>query len=115
MNLYKERFVHYSPKDFKCGIHKYFIAENDKECYHKVYGKDADSIFGEGSFFFDGESIESKRQEIIEVKGEMNLDYEVQDAYYGVTVKGWELVKEDLSEDDIVYLKRMNIIETKGE
>jgi len=104
MNLYKIIFEHYSQKDSKTGIVCYIIAENDKDVYKKIK---------KHYFYYYDKENESKKEydnRIIRDKG--NLEDEVHDLYYGATLYGWELVKENISELQIQILSELNILIT---
>ena len=117
MNLYKKIFEHFSQKDSEEGISKYFIAKNEQGAYDYVYNdghpswvyevleRDPD-MWCEEDILTEEEAIKV----VFDAKGEINMEIELTDLYYGKTLKGWEIVKEDLSNDDIATLKRMNII-----
>ena len=111
MNLYREVFIHAAPKDFKKGIEGYFLAENDEEVYEKHF-KSSFSILDylvEEDYF----SAEEIKKSIIEARGELthpNNEGLWVDLYYGLTLKGWELVKEGISEEEITVLKNLEIL-----
>ena len=135
MNLYKHIFEHYSQKDSEEGTKEYFLAENDTEAYKKVYGDydcqtvnqviDEDSKYDDYDkkyyYYIDGQSYpntlteEEAREIVIKAKGEVNMEMDLEDLYYGRIYRGWALVKESLSPSDIVALKRLNIIKVEDE
>lgn len=126
MNLYKHTFEHYSQKDSESGIKKYFVAKNAEEAYEIVYGQwgskyensvieDMDPDDVDEEWYVTEEQAKAK---VLEVGGDLNLkDGEqenwFQDLYYGLIIEGWELVKEDLSENDFISLRRLKIIEVE--
>lgn len=109
MNLYEILFSHTSPKDTEIGIKTYLLAENDGEVYDFInekynYGcwkdkeeenemfeiyNDECEVIGEQSF----------REKIISLKGEMyddEYDYDYSNAYYGIKLYGWGLIKKGI-------------------
>lgn len=139
MNLYKHTFEHWSQKDSEKGIRNYFVANNDREAYDIVYKSDPMTVdkvcdesteehweTGEQVYYIDGveypETLteEETKQIVSDKRGELNFDELdslncFNDLYYGLRLDGWELVKEDLSENDFVALRRLGIIEIKDE
>jgi len=124
MNLYKKIFEHFSQKDSKTGDKDYFIAENDEEAYKIVFENDEDSKYFTHNVFNwensqeyeDGdkrtlnELEKDLREEIIRERGDINLEVELADLYYGATLYGWELVFKDISQAEIGILERLNIL-----
>ncbi len=110
MNLYKIIFSHTAPKDTERGIKTYLLAKNDEEVYNYV-----DKVFNCGCWKDnekDGEifkiynkdykiiGTETFHEKIIRLKGEINdEDYDFSDAYYGISLYGWELIKENIKDD----------------
>lgn len=110
MNLYRIVFSHTAPKDTKEGILTYLLAENEEEVYNyidKEYNcgcwkdqEDENEILDIFNDSFDIIGTETFREKIIRLNGEMNdEDYDYSDAYYGITLYGWKLIKEDTNED----------------
>ena len=135
MNLYKHTFEHWSQKDSEKGISNYFLAENNLECYDKVYGKwgcmTADRISseepdehwetGKEIYYIDGEEYpgditdEEVKKIVAEKGGELNFDDLESlncwsDLYYGLRLDGWVLVQEDIKTSEIFVLKELSII-----
>jgi len=124
MNLYKITFIHYSQKDSKEGIETYLLAENDKEVYNYIekeyyYGCWVDeekenkmcSIYGDEYHIMGKETYKEK---IIRIKGEINdEDYDICDLYYGLTLRGWELVKENINIDFTKFIELGIVNESK--
>ena len=121
-NLYKILFSHTAPKDSKTGIVSYVNADNDEHVYSLIdekhgYGcwKDSEEENNRFDIYDDDYNItgtESFKEKIIRIKGEMNdEDYDYSDAYYGITLYGWELVKEGVGEADLSILAGLNIID----
>jgi len=105
MNLYKITFSHTAPKSSKEGIECYLLAENDEQVYNYV-----DKSFNYECWKDDDEEpielydddynvigTETFKEKMLRIKGEQNdEDYDYSDAYYGITLYGWELVKENV-------------------
>lgn len=108
MNLYKITFLHAGPKDRKKGIKGYVLAENEEKVFNYIdetfehgYWSDPDNepvdVYDED---FNLIGTETLKEKIIRIKGEINdEDYDFDDAYYGITLYGWELVKENADGD----------------
>ena len=110
MNLYKITFSHSAPKDTKNGIETYLLAENEEQVYGYIdrefnceCWKDQENeneIFKIFDKRFNEIGTETFKQKIIRIKGEMNdEDYDYCDAYYGITLYGWELVERGTTTD----------------
>jgi hypothetical protein len=112
MNIYKVLFTHTAPKKSKEGIMTYLLAENEEQVYsfidkqyNREYWKgneeDEDrepiNIYDED---YNVTGTKTFKEYIIDLKGEMNdEDYDYSDAYCGITLYGWELVKENVTSD----------------
>ncbi len=120
MNLYKIIIQHFSPKDSETAIVTLLLAKNDEDVYEwiKLEPKlgentlsnswadtEADSIEENETFDIYNENNdvignETFKEKFIRIKGELNdEDFENADAYYGNTIYGWELVKENPTTD----------------
>ena len=121
MNLYKTNFKHYAPKDSEEGIKDLFLALNDLDAFNHVdsthnYDSWQDTI----KEFLNDEAYEMFERKgnadeflesILENKGSINLDLSCElNLYYGHTELGWELVKENILEEEINLLKQLNIL-----
>ncbi len=127
MNLYEIIFEHFAPKDSKQGIFTYLIAESDKQVYEwlasnptlkdgrwiitswKDYEKDEEihEIYDE-NYNVIGE--ESFKQRMIRLNGEINdEEVELNDLYYGKTLYGWKLIKENITKLEIKLLNDTGI------
>ena len=85
MNLYKILFKHVAPKDHKIGIETYLLASCDEEVYEYISKEYASETF---------------RERMIRIRGELNDEYiDFSDAYYGITLYEWELIKTDIHTD----------------
>lgn len=108
MNIYKINFSHSAPKDTEYGMKCLLLAENDEQVYEWI--KQEPEVDGE-ALYNNWEDDGEFKQKIISLKGEMNDDdYDFSDSFYGITLLGWELVKEnalgdysELIEAGVVY------------
>lgn len=93
MNLYKIIFDHYSPKDHESGIKCLLFAQNDEEVYDWL---------GRWEDYEDDEDDPDFKVRMIALKGDINdkTKDNYADAYYGNTVWGWELLREDVVVED---------------
>lgn len=110
MNLYKILFAHSAPKDTKEGIETYLLAENDEEVYNyidKEYNyecwrdqEEDHEIFTLYDEDCNRIGTETFHEKIMRLKGEIeDEDYDYSDAYYGITLYGWKVVEENVSND----------------
>jgi len=128
MNLYKVTFSHHSPKDSEQGIKALILAENDEQVYNWITSepktkegslfnswkdreeyswdkeketfvdKDGDEV-DEGWWNEEGEP-ENFKERMLRLKGEIEDDsVDFSDSYYGITLFGWELLKENVATD----------------
>jgi hypothetical protein len=127
MNLYEIMLEHYAPKDSEKGIFTYLVAQSDEEVYewlkaspklkdgrwllttfedyerdektYEIYDDDYE-VIGEESF----------KEKMIRLKGTINdEDQSFDDLYYGLTLYGWELIKKDITEEQLKVLEETNI------
>lgn len=114
MNLYKLMFSHHAPKDSAIGILGLLLAENDEQVYEyfKTDPKFADinvycawdeneeekedfEIYNDK---YEVVGTETFKEKMIRKRGQVcDEDYDYSDAYYGITLYGWELLKENVS------------------
>jgi len=116
MNIYKIEFLHASPKDREMGLKCLLLAENEEQVYEwiksepeigerSLYNGWADSEEENEEFEvyndnYDVIGKENFKQKMIRLKGQMNDDdYDYSDAYYGITLFGWSLLKENVNTD----------------
>lgn len=128
MNLYAIKFTHYAPKDGETGIYGYILAANDESVYEWIKSEpkisDDKILYNSYEYYeeeksydlydnnYDVIGTETFKERMIRVGGEMyDEDADVSDAYYGVTHLGWDLVKEDISEDEVKVLKGLGILQ----
>lgn len=111
MNLYSIGFSHHAPKSSKEGVICLVLADNDEQVYEFI--KSADKINGtwvyhswesderfceEDEKWWDDEM--SFKEYAIKNRGTVNDDnYDYSDAYYGITLYGWTLIKENVTGD----------------
>ena len=126
MNLYVIKFIHYSSKDSIEGIITYLVAKSDKDVYEwlktepEIDGKslynsyqeneDDDEIFDIYNNDYEVIGSETFKERMIRLHGQMyDEDTDVSDAYYGVTHYGWKIIKEDISDYDVILARSLNI------
>lgn len=126
MNLYKIEFSHTAPKDQINGMVCLLQANNDEEVYewiktepeingNNIYHswndyEENDKTFNIYDEHYDVIGTETFKEKMIRIKGEMNdEDYDYSDAYYGITLYGWSLLKENV-ETDYSELKELWIL-----
>ena len=127
MNIYKILFSHYGKKDSIQGIVALVLAENDGQVYDwiasnpkteemSIYNSWRDrenySLNEETGTFFDENGYELRgwkdedgnpetfKQRMLRLGGEIyDEDVDLSDSYYGITLYGWELLKENVTTD----------------
>jgi hypothetical protein len=118
MNLYEIKFTHFSPKSSKTGSVGYLLAENNEEVFNwfatnptlnniRVYSgydeEELDEVHATHHFNYSAIGEETKRDRLIRLCGEMFDDeVELYDLYYGKTLYGWELKKEDVCKEQLL-------------
>lgn len=121
MNLYRILVIHASPKDTHSSIECYMIAENDLEVFHWV---DKELAYGSWTEDYNNEEMlniydeeyniigqELYKDKMLRLHGEyFDPDASFDDAFYGVTHYGWELLDEDIRAEDIKFLKKFKMI-----
>lgn len=132
MNLYEIMLMHFAPRGSEQGIFTYLLARSDEEVYEWLKTNpslpDGRSLY---TPFYDSESDnktfeiynaeyevvghETYRERIIRLKGDLNdEDVELSDLYYGQTLVGWDVVKSNISVEQVELLKDSGIrIESK--
>jgi hypothetical protein len=132
MNLYKILVGHIAPKDMHTAIACLVLAENDEQVYefiksqpetkeHTLFNnwKESEETtkeeWLEGNDWCSEEDADERtnygvkfKDNIISIKGELNSeDVDWSDAYYGITIYGWELLKENVTTDysELIDLK----------
>jgi len=126
MNLYQINFDHYSQKDSERGIYTFLVAEDEESVYEwiKSEPKVKDNMLfnsykyneqdGKEYEIYDDKwnvvGIESFRERMLRLGGEMYDDsVELDDLYYGKTLIGWELIKEDVLPHEWEMIQSLNI------
>jgi len=117
MNLYKILFSHTAPKDTMLGIETYLLAESEEKVYDYIDKKynynhwrdeNEDEDTEPFALYDDDYNVigtETFREKIMRIHGEIwDEDYDYADAYYGITLYGWELVKEDITDDLTIFI-----------
>lgn len=116
MNIYTIEFSHTAPKDHEQGIKCLLLAENDDRVYEWLKSEpkigertlhngwaDSEEEKEEFEIYDDNYNVigtETFKQKMIRLKGEMNDEgYDYSDAYYGITLFGWSLLKENVKTD----------------
>ena len=125
MNLYDVEFTHYAPRGSDYGSKALLLAENDEQVYEWIASDFAQSECGmyndwkskelavwdeENEVFVDenGEykdwydddgNPENFKTRMLRLRGEFNDSVDVTDAFYGVTLLGWKLLKENVETD----------------
>jgi hypothetical protein len=116
MNLYKVVFSHHSPKDSQKGIKTLLLAENSEQVYEwiksepkmedrSLFNTWADSEKDEEVFEIYNDKwevigTENFKEKMLRINGEINDDdYDFSDSYYGRTLYGWEVIKENTTND----------------
>lgn len=110
MNLYKIIFSHHAPKDSEYGIKAFVLAENDEQVYNWIASNpktNEGTLYNswknkeeEGGWWNDEGESETFKERMLRLKGEIEDDsVDFSDSYYGITLLGWELLKEDITTD----------------
>lgn len=116
MNLYKIQFLHASPKDREYGMKCLLLAKNDEQVYDWLASEPEigdgrmfnswtdtekdDKVFNLYNDAYDVIGTETFKEKMIRLNGEMNDDdYDYSDAFYGITLYGWSLLKENVTTD----------------
>lgn len=120
MDIYKIHVQHFSQKDSHSSIEAFLLAKSVEDVYkwvdEKVYGTytdqndegDALDIYDENYNVIGQETFKEK---MLRVGGEFfDEDYEPQDLYYGCTIYGWEKLKSEALEVDILALERLDVL-----
>lgn len=128
MNLYQIMFEHFAPKDSEKGTLVYLLASSDEKVYEWLKSEphlsNGDHIINSWKYKeIDGEvydiytdewgmvETETFKERMIRLKGEINdEEAELSDLYYGKTLYGWKLVKENFEEDMFYLIKDNGIL-----
>ena len=127
MNLYRILFSHYAPRGGDTGMKALLLAENDEQVYEWIASEpflkgskltnswkdneeyswdekegtfvDKDGDVVSGWYDEDGKP-ELFKTRMLRMKGQINdEDVDFSDAYYGIKLLGWDLLKEDITTD----------------
>ena len=112
MNLYSIDFQHWSQKDSKKGIKGFVLAPDDEAVLDWFLAND--KLNGlevwAGMHWKDGLSDgDIKRKRLLKKRGQLydKKKYEnITDRYYGVTLYGWSLVTENVSDVEAAVLMK---------
>lgn len=98
MNLYNIVFSHHAPKGSASGIKCMVLAENVEQVYDWLASEPETR---EGTLYTGWKYLdEAERKRIINMEGTIYDDtIDFSDAYYGLTLYGWELLKENVTGD----------------
>lgn len=118
--LFRILFSHTAPKHSKVGVETYITAKDVEDVYFFVdekynYGcwNDQEEENQRYDIYNDDYEVigtESFKEKIIRIKGEMNdEDYDYSDAYYGITLYGWEFVKE-INDEELLILTNLGVV-----
>ncbi|MGV6935853.1 hypothetical protein ACWA2B_10100 [Paenibacillus sp. CMM36] len=120
-------FEHFSQKDSQKGILTYLTANSDSEVYEWIKSEPSSEVWGsifnsykykekdnEVFNIYDNDfsivTQESFRDRMIRLHGDMfDEDAELSDLYYGATVYGWEVVKENVGYEVLQTAKETGI------
>ncbi len=134
VNLYVLKFRHFAPKDSEDGIKTYLIANSCEEIYEWLK---TDPEINEGTIctpykcyeesnkeyeIYDEDykviGTETFKERMCRLQGDMfDGDVDISDAYYGITLYGWEIVKENIKREDALMAREklgINIIDLTG-
>lgn len=127
MNLYEIMLKHFAPRGSEQGIFTYLIAGSDEEVYEWLKtnpslsdGRSLNTPFDDYEndkkmleiYNVDYEIVghETYREKIIRLKGDLNDDdVELSDLYYGQTLVGWDVVKLNITMEQMELLKDSGI------
>ena len=84
-------------KDSETGIETYLLAKNEDKVYDYIDTQLTCGYWSDNKEIIDSQTF---RERIINLRGEINDEnYDCSDLYYGATLYGWELVKENVDFD----------------
>lgn len=107
MNLYVIKFSHYAPKDEEQGIKALLLAQNEEQVYNWIssapklkFGTMFNSWFENEDDEDCQDDDETFKEKILRLKGDIEDDtVDFSNSYYGITLYGWELLKENITTD----------------
>lgn len=113
MNLYQINVGHFGPKDNHISIECLLLALNDEAVYEFIKSEPQLGINGNriSVLWAEREEEDPKyKDNIIRIKGELyDEEVDCDDAYYGITHYGWELLKENVDEERYQELVELEV------
>ena len=125
-NLYKILVQHTAPKEHFKSMVEYVIACNDEDMYNYIDNEHNYNAWEDRCEYEVDGSEERRRvyddnytcvgtiphkEYIISSRGEMfDEDYDYSDAFYGITLYGWELVQENINVATLQHVINMGVI-----
>ena len=120
MNIYKINVEHAAPKNSWTNIECFLLAEDEESVYQWLDEKESGCWSDRGNedglidIYDEDYNVigqESYKEKMLRIKGEINDDdRSFDDAYYGLTFYGWELVEFPNIEDAIKILDSAEIL-----
>lgn len=102
MNLYKIVFAHYGPKDSEYGTRCLLLAKDDEDVYNWLAG-DSNELYL--TWLDEEEDDDEFKERIISNQGQIDDEsVDTSSMFYGVTIYGWELLKEDVKDEGLECL-----------
>jgi hypothetical protein len=112
---------HFSQKDSHESVECFLLADAEDQVYDwvdkKEFGTYSDKNNEDGKTeIYDDDfnviGLESFKEKMLRVGGQFfDDDYEPCDTYYGATIYGWEISKEDATQSDIELLELLSVLE----
>src|SRR6478672_11215589 len=109
MKIHQINVIHAAPKDRHESIELYAVADCEEQIYEllneKVFGKWSDKNEEDGLLkIYDDDynvtGMETYKQRVMRLRGDINdPDTDYSDAYYGVTLYGWDEGKDITQEE----------------
>ena len=106
MKLYKILELHGAPKDYVTFTDEFVLAESEEQVFEYLNKERCwEEYFEEGEY----SSWEEMKEELMINKGDLDSEEGWEDAYYGITKKGWEEVG-DATEQQVNVLAELNML-----
>ncbi len=119
MNLYRIISSHYSPKDSFTSTLCFLLAENEeqiydfvKNCSYDQFNESINWCGDEDELYWNEETEEedlTHKEWVLLNQGELECDDFLTDLYYGQTLIGWELINEDIAENEQLILTNLKV------
>ena len=127
MNIYEIMLEHYAQRGSEKGIFTYLAAQSDEEVYEWLKSdptlRDERSLYTSYKDNENDEKVfeiydnnyevvgeETFKERMIRLKGDLyDEDADFSDLYYGKTLIGWKLAKEDVTEQEIKIIQDAGI------